>query len=167
MPVNVEYKARLLDCPHAQRICDAHADGPSVLLRQRDTYYRTEAGRLKLREETRDGVAQPDQLITYRRSDDGGSRESDYTVEHHASRPDAEVLVVVEKERRFAMIGEVRVHIDRVEGLGECIEFESLVNDAQSIDQARTALQRVLEAFASVLGEPIAGSYSDLVTPSA
>ncbi|MEM1422815.1 MAG: class IV adenylate cyclase [Planctomycetota bacterium] len=167
MPVNVEYKARLLDRARAERICDTLANGPAVLLRQRDTYFRTDKGRLKLREETRDGIEQTDQLITYRRPDDGASRESDYTVELDAPRPDAEVLVVVEKERRFAMIGEVRVHIDRVEGVGGCIEFESLVNDVQSLEEARTALQRVLDAFAPVLGDPIAGSYADLVTPSA
>ncbi len=138
-----------------------------MVLRQRDTYFRTDDGRLKLREEARDGVPQPDQLITYRRPDDGASRESDYTVELDAPRPEAPVLVVVEKERRFSMIGEVRVHIDRVVGLGDCIEFESLVNERQDLEDARDALRAVLDTFAPVLGAPIAGSYSDLVTPSA
>ncbi|GAB4550229.1 MAG: hypothetical protein Tsb0013_11840 [Phycisphaerales bacterium] len=165
MPVNVEYKARLIDRPRAEAICDAHADSAPSILHQRDTYFQAASGRLKLREEIRDGVAQPAKLITYHRPDHGDSRQSDYTVELDAPRPDSAVIAVVEKVRRFSMIGQVRVHIDTVEGVGDCIEFESLVNDRQDPERAHDALRTLLDVFAPVMGAPIGGSYAELVTP--
>jgi homotetrameric cytidine deaminase len=124
---------------------------------QRDTYFARATGRLKVREQTPGDT----ELIQYRRSDEAGPRVSHY---RRVPAPDAlrealeaalGTLVVVEKRRRLLLAGRVRIHLDRVEGLGDFIELEAVGDDdAAAIDRLREQLQ---------IGELIPGSYSDLL----
>ncbi len=166
MPTNVEYKAHLTDRPEADRLAMEGSGGPPTILVQRDTYYEVTDGRLKKREETQDGAVQAPVLIRYHRADNAGTRDSQYTLEPVEREPEEPVWLVVEKTRRFSMIGEVRIHIDAVYTLGDFIEFESLVNEKQGHAQAQATLDAVLQRFAPVLGEPIDTSYSALLEAS-
>jgi homotetrameric cytidine deaminase len=128
------------------------------LLRQRDTYFRVAAGRLKLREES-PGTAT---LIQYVRPDATAARDSRYRLVPVAD-PDClraalagalGVLAVVEKERRLLVWESVRIHLDRVAGQGTFVELEDVEGE-----QWRVA--RVAEALGLTADQSVAGSYAD------
>ena len=165
--VNVEIKARTAD-PDA---IEAHLEARGARFvgrdRQVDTYFRCAAGRLKLREGAIENA-----LIYYRRPDAAGPKRSDIELARVA--PDAalrEVLeaalgveTVVDKSRAIYFAGNVKLHVDRVRGLGDFVEIEAIDEDG-SLGEAR--LREQCEAFMRELGiEPadlVARSYSDLV----
>lgn len=151
-------------------------------LRQVDTYYRVPHGRLKLRRIDRlptNGdavpVARTAELIGYDRADDAGSRWSRYHVA--ALDPASEgavdeslalalgVLVQVSKRRDVALVGATRVHLDRVDGLGDFIELETVIagqDDASALREHEAVIALLeLDRFTTV-----AGSYSDLLLRS-
>ena len=106
-------------------------------------------------------------------ADDASARPSDYELlssEQAARRFDLQALsqwAVVDKRRTLWMAGEVRVHLDRVAGLGEFLELEALVNERQDETQAARELERILRALAPALGAICSESYSDLVSSRA
>jgi len=108
-------------------------------LRQRDTYFAAPHGRLKLREQE-PGDAE---LIAYERPDAAEARESRYRITPVADpATTAEALdaalgtvVVVDKRRRLLLWEGVRIHLDRVGGLGDFVELEGVA--AEDSDLAR------------------------------
>ncbi|MBA2429336.1 MAG: class IV adenylate cyclase, partial [Thermoleophilaceae bacterium] len=98
-------------------------------LHQRDTYFHAVHGRLKLREQP----PEPPHLIAYSRAAGQGPRPSLYRIAEVADPTVlAETLgdtlgvrVVVEKARRLLMWRNVRIHVDRVAGLGDFVELEA------------------------------------------
>ncbi len=138
------------------------------MLVQRDTYFRVPQGRLKLREE--EGAAP--HLIAYERPDITGSRESRYRIVEMAQADDLEaalsdvlgVEVVVRKERRlFLWEGNVRIHLDTVEGLGSFIEFEAVAAADSDLKHERDQAARLRAAFEIDDADVIRGSYCDLM----
>ncbi len=166
---NVEIKCELRDRARAQQICRELGARRVGLLEQRDTYYRVPGGRLKRRE----SPGRADCWIAYERADDASARPSDYELlssQQAARRFDLRALsqwAVVDKRRTLWMAGEVRVHLDRVAGLGEFLELEALVNERQDETQAARELERILRALAPALGATCSESYSDLVSSRA
>ena len=136
---NVELKAR---DPHPDRTLErALALGAEDHgeLRQRDTYFAAPHGRLKLREQEPGGA----ELIAYERPDAAEARESRYRITPVADpATTAEALdaalgtvVVVDKRRRLLLWEGVRIHLDRVGGLGDFVELEGVA--AADSDLAR------------------------------
>ena len=127
---NVEIKARCADLARAREVTASLATEHVGLDDQTDTYFCTRAGRLKLRESSRSGA----QLIAYRRPDLEGARRSDYVVLPVADprllkemlREQLGVHVVVHKTRDVWLYHEVRVHLDRVDSLGDFVELEAV-----------------------------------------
>jgi len=166
--VNVEIKARTGD-PEA---VEAHLDRRGARFvgrdRQIDTYFRCAAGRLKLREGNIENA-----LIFYRRPDGEGPKRSDIELARlvRADSGLREVLdaafgveVVVDKSRAIYFVGNVKLHVDRVEGLGAFVEIEAIDEDG-SLGEAHLLAQ--CRAFMDELGigegDLVAVSYSDLV----
>lgn len=124
-------------------------------------------GRLKLREEP-DAVAT---LIAYERPDLAGNKESRYRlVEVPEPAELREALAaalgiagVVGKARRLFIHEGVRIHLDRVDGLGDFIEFEGIV--AAGDDPRRFGV--LLDSLRGSLGirdeDLLRESYSDLL----
>src|SRR3954469_8092567 len=145
---NVELKAR--DPDPARSLARARALGAEDHgdLRQRDTYFAAPRGRLKLREQDPGGA----ELIAYERPDAAQARESRYRI---APVPDPDALrdalaaslgvtVVVDKRRRLLLWEGVRIHLDRVDGLGDFVELEGVAPAASdlSAEGARVARLR-------------------------
>lgn len=162
--VNLEFKARIrrLD-EFAARLQSIGAQDRGVLV-QRDTYFRVEHGRLKLREQN--GAAE---LIPYERDEDGGDRVSRYRV-IPVTAPTTELRAllwrhglrgVVDKRRHLWLYQNARIHLDSVEELGAFIEFE--IVDPASADDARRLLAYLMSALGLEMGQGIAGSYIDLL----
>jgi adenylate cyclase class IV len=87
------------------------------------------------------------ELIAYARMDQAGSRWSTYEVvpiaaEHAPAMLRALLLshherVRIDKLRHVGLIGQTRVHLDRVEGLGSFVELETVIGDQRDDDAAR------------------------------
>ena len=123
-------------------------------------------GRLKLREEP--GRAT---LIAYERPDLAGNKESRYRLvevpEPAELRAALEstlgITVVVSKSRRLFIHEGVRIHLDRVEGLGDFIEFEGVVADGEDPARFETLLNSLRDSFAIRDEDLLRESYSDLL----
>jgi adenylate cyclase class IV len=165
---NVELKARDADLARTLRRCLELATDDQGVLRQRDSYFGARDGRLKLREQE----PGPSYLIHYRREDKAELRPSEYTLVEIADPPALARLLasalgiecVVGKERRlFLWEQNVRIHLDRVDGLGTFVEIEAVAppdsNLARERDQAER-LRALLEIESSQL---VPTSYSDLL----
>lgn len=162
---NVEYKAELRDLELARAICRALKASEIITMDQLDTYYRIPSGRLKKRE----CPGEPTEYIFYDRPDRTRPKLSHFVIysekqalERFGTQP-LPVWVVVRKRRELFMHGQVRIHLDTVEGLGKFLEFEAMVSIAFNIAKCHAAIERLKQAFAPVLGEPIACGYSDLL----
>jgi homotetrameric cytidine deaminase len=160
---NVELKA--VDPDPARSLAVARDLGAEDrgILRQRDTYFRTRAGRLKLREEEPGGAT----LIQYDRPDAAQARESRYRL---TSVPDPEelrasldaalgTLVVVDKERHLLLWEGVRIHLDMVEGLGSFVELEGVARDDSDLGAEHDKVARLRDALQ--VGDVLTDSYSD------
>lgn len=166
MPRNIEIKARI-DCveallPRARAL----ADGDACVIDQHDTFFRVAHGRLKLREFA-DGSAE---LIHYHRPDVEQAKASDYV---RVPVPDAAALRAalargcgivghVRKRRLLLRAGQTRVHLDRVEGLGDFIELEVVLRDGQGDDEGRAIAERLLQRLGLADAPRLAGAYLDL-----
>jgi predicted adenylyl cyclase CyaB len=163
---NLELKARLRSRDAALKSCEGLGGADHGVLRQRDTYFAAAHGRLKLREE--DGRAE---LIAYHRPDIAAERESSF---HRVAVADPAALAaalaatlgivaVVGKERRLFIWQGVRIHLDRVAGLGDFVEFEAPLGAGSPIGSARS----LLAVLASRLGireeDRVAVGYVDLI----
>jgi adenylate cyclase class IV len=162
---NVEFKAELRDLPLARTVCRTLKATLIATLEQTDTYYRVPNGRLKKRE----CVGEPTEFIYYDRQNGSLPKTSEFTIYSESQAQQRFGLkplptwIVVKKSRELWMLGGVRIHLDAVDGLGNFIEFEALVSPSQSIPKCHETLIDLREAFSHCLGEPIAGSYSDML----
>jgi homotetrameric cytidine deaminase len=168
---NVELKAR---DPHPERSLErALALGAEDRgeLRQRDTYFAAPRGRLKLREQEPGGA----ELIAYERADSPRAHESRYRIapvcDPRALREalDAALgtIVVVDKRRRLLVWEGVRIHLDRVEGLGAFVELEGVAGPQSDLgaEAARVARLRAELGIEDAAIE--AASYADLLRAAA
>jgi adenylate cyclase, class 2 len=150
---NVEIKARCGDLARARRAAESLATERLGVDHQVDTYFRTRAGRLKLRESSLSGG----QLVPYLRADEPGPRRSDYRVVPLDDAPGLKRLLsrilgvhrVVRKEREIFLCGNVRIHLDRVEGLGHFVELEAVFDGSPA---AEAEEQRKVERLMRELG---------------
>jgi len=169
---NLELKAVDRDPGGSREICEGlGAEARGVLL-QEDIYFDVPRGRLKLRREK--GASA--HLIAYERSNDSRQRESRYRiieveddVELEAALASAlGIKAVVKKARRLFLYEGVRIHLDRVDGLGSFIEFEGVATP-EDPDLAR--FEALLAHLRHSLGiqdpDLIGDSYCDLILASA
>ncbi|MBT2555554.1 class IV adenylate cyclase [Arthrobacter sp. ISL-5] len=168
MPTNVEIKARVDRLETLLPVIAALADAGPEHVVQDDTFFSCEGGRLKLRALRDDhGV-----LIYYRRADELGPKTSFY-VHSETSDPDGlrSVLALaygesgrVRKRRMVFRIGQARIHLDRVDGLGDFLELEVGVEDGLEPDAATSEAHRLVAAFGIEAGAMVSGAYVDLLS---
>jgi adenylate cyclase, class 2 len=164
---NLELKARGVDPEQSLDACKRlRAEDRGTLL-QKDTYFDVPKGRLKLR---REGHAA--HLIAYERLDLPGQRESRYRIVEIEDSPGLKealasalgITAVVNKERRLFLYESVRIHLDRVDGLGHFIELEGVAAPGE-LDLSR--LEHLLTELRGSLGidetDLIGESYCDLI----
>jgi homotetrameric cytidine deaminase len=162
---NVEIKARDPDpATTLERALALGASDEGVLV-QRDTYFGGARGRLKLREQEPGGA----QLIAYARPDSDKARTSSYRLadvgDPAAVREALDAAlgtrVVVAKRRHLLLWEGVRIHLDAVEGLGSFVELEGVAAPESDLAREHELVARVRDELG--LGEPVPGSYSDLL----
>lgn len=164
---NVELKVRLTNLNAARRVARQLATSPLLREHQVDTYYHARAGRLKLR--VIDGAR--GQLVWYDRPDTTASKTSRYRLievndpaaTHAALEAACGVLVVVDKRREIYLHENVRIHLDRVAGLGTFLEFEAVLAPREPVSKGRRQLLNLVKAFGLTDDQRVPVSYSDLL----
>jgi len=163
MPQNLELKARVSSLAECRTIARALGAKRVWKRKQVDTYFCVRHGRLKVREFS----GGHGELISYRRPDTRGSRVSRFDVIPLArSKPvksalaqTVGILAIVRKERELYMFRNCRIHLDRVTGLGDFMEFEVLVTRGSR--QAVALMKEMKKRFGIRSRGTVAGSYSD------
>lgn len=167
MPRNLEVKARLPDLARTRRAVEALGARHVTTEHQVDRYYQLDgARRCKLRIIRGAGA----HLIRYERPERHDIRTSHYEItpvrDAAAARcllPKGQPVIVVRKRREIHLLDNVRIHLDRVLGLGTFLELEAVV-DAHHDDATCT---RQVEAITRALGVPatavIRASYAELL----
>lgn len=167
MPLNVEIKARCADHERVRTALTRHGARCVGTDHQIDTYFPAKTGRLKLREGNIENS-----LIHYRRPDQDGPKRSEVTLARVPAdaglgavlRAGLEPLVTVDKTREIWFAGNVKLHLDQVEGLGKFVEIEAIDTDG-SVGEERLTEQcrEFMTLFAIDSGDLIDRSYSDMI----
>ncbi len=167
MARNIEIKARIpgLDAIRAKAL--SMASEPSETLQQTDTFFAVPEGRLKVREFS-DGTGE---LISYHRPNTLGPKQSVYT-RYACQNAKAlcetlsRVLPVrgaVVKRREVFLVGQTRVHLDEVEGLGPFVELEVILGDGEPPEHGERVARELLHALDIPETSLIAEAYIDLL----
>ena len=173
MARNVEIKARIDSVDRIAAIAATLADQGPLEIAQDDTFFRCEksADRLKLRTFAPDRA----ELIFYRRANSSGPKESFYLITPTAT-PDAlrESLTLawgqagrVRKQRRLFLVGRTRVHLDRVEGLGEFLELEVVLQEGEPAEAGVAEAHALMARLGVAEGQLVQGAYVDLLRAQA
>jgi len=165
---NVEIKARMADLAAVRTTVEQLADKGPVVLEHEDTFFRCEQGRLKLRCL---GDGAPAELIFYRREKAAGPKESRYVI-HRTSDPQGllavlsaalEVRAVVRKRRTLYLVGPTRVHLDEVEGLGQFVELEVVLQPGQDISEGVAIARGLIAKLGISQNQLVEKAYVDLL----
>ena len=171
MPSNVEIKARVRDFAALSDRARQLSDTEVRILPQTDTFFKIAAGRLKLRELD----SGPAQLIYYDRPDQDGPKRSDYVI-FETSDPRALKSVLtqalgirgqVNKVRHLYTIGQTRIHLDEVRGLGDFMELEVVLQPGQSDDDGRKIAEELISRLKIDRGDLLEAAYIDLLEQAA
>ena len=167
MARNVEIKARVESLAAIAQKAAAIATSGPVEIAQDDTFFACPSGRLKLRAFSADRG----ELIFYRRADTQAPKASFY-VRSGTSQPDSmrEALSLaygvtgrVRKQRTLYLVGRSRVHLDRVEGLGDFVEIEVVLEDTYDVDAGAREAHELMARLGIDASQLIAGAYVDLL----
>lgn len=165
---NYEIKVRYENLKFAEKqaiMADANLLG---IDHQRDTYFVTGKGRLKLRFSD---LSEP-YLIPYLREDQKGIKLSRYEkipVENADSVREifASLLGVemeIRKTRTIYIYENVRIHLDKVEKLGSFIELEAVFNPTESDEESeKMKINHLMNLFEINSKDLLADSYYDLM----
>ena len=171
MARNIEIKARIDNIESVYERALALADAGPETITQDDTFFFCDKGRLKLRTFS----AEKGELIFYRRPDQKGLKESFYLISP-LQDPDSlrEALTLaygqagrVRKTRTLFLAGRTRIHLDRVEGLGEFLELEVVLEEAEDAEAAKALAQALMKRLSIQSHQLIEGAYVDLLPGTA
>lgn len=167
MPANIEIKARVRDFEALCRRAEALSDAPLEVIPQEDTFFNTPRGRLKLRQLS----PQRGQLVYYERDDAAGPKRSEYLL---AETPAPSALKaaltaalgvrgVVRKTRRLYLVGQTRIHLDEVEGLGRFMELEVVLRPGQGDAEGQAIASELMVKLGVSEADLLEGAYLDLL----
>lgn len=167
MPANIEIKAHARNFKDIRARAERLSHTPVQVITQEDTFFNVNHGRLKLR------VLAPDeaQLIFYTRPDQEGPKRSDYHLAHSKDPGSLKRVLelaygvrgIVRKTRYLYLVGQTRVHLDDVEGLGPFLELEVVLQNGQSDAEGQRIAEELMSALGVERGDLIDGAYMDLL----
>lgn len=167
MPVNIEVKARVDDFDGLKARAEALSDQPVKVIPQEDTFFNTEKGRLKLRMQAPDFGC----LIYYERRDQDGPKRSDYFLAKTDEPENLKTTLslalgvrgAVRKTRYLYMVGQTRIHLDEVEGLGHFMELEVVMREGQNDAEGQAIAEDLMRKLGVRKEALIEGAYMDLL----
>ncbi len=167
MAQNIEVKCRVSRLEPIRTLLQQRGIERRAVLVQRDTFFISRQGRIKLRQ-IRDGQAQ---LIIYLRSDEADIRLSEYMVVEVTEAAKLETLLsqtlgsrgVVQKTRELYLIENIRIHLDVVEHLGEFVEFEAVLGEPDQTALNQEKVHKLMEQLGIRDGQICGEAYIDLL----
>ena len=166
--LNVEIKARTEDPSGVAARAGAIADrGPAVFY-QDDTYFDCPEGRLKVRLSS----DSEGELIFYARADTKAAKESRYRIVPtsdpygmiNTMSERYGVLGQVRKKRTLFLVGNARIHLDEVEGLGSCfVEIEVVLSEDETVEQGIASVALLMKRLGIRKKDLVGESYLDLL----
>jgi predicted adenylyl cyclase CyaB len=167
LPANIEIKARARDFEATKSRAEGLSDTPVQIIPQEDIFFKVEKGRLKLR------ILAPNQaqLIYYTRPDQEGPKRSEYHLTYSGDPVNLRRVLelaygirgIVRKTRYLYLVGQTRVHLDDVEGLGRFMELEVVLEEGQSDAEGQNVAEELMSALGVERGDLIDGAYMDLL----
>ncbi|KAM9313255.1 uncharacterized protein PAF06_011240 [Gastrophryne carolinensis] len=167
MPRNVEVKARIHNWESTLQVCQQLSKSSGEKISQRDIFFNTSQGRLKLRD-FQDGRGQ---LIYYERPDMLGPKLSNYSISNTADPAGLEDVLTqalgvrgkVVKERFLFLVGQTRIHLDKVQDLGEFLELEVVLTESQSLQDGDIIAEQLMSSLGISKADLLTGAYMDLL----
>jgi predicted adenylyl cyclase CyaB len=167
MARNVEIKASIESVEALSPRAAALASEGPIAIDQDDTFFRCKYGRLKLRVRAEDDG----EVIFYRRADQHGPKESEYfrapTSDPGALRATLSMaygeIGRVRKRRILYLAGRTRIHLDRVEGLGDFLELEVVLVDGEPVEAGVREAQVLMARLGIDTSQLIERAYVDLL----
>ncbi len=165
--LNIELKARTARQNDIRAWLQAHNADFRGTDQQTDTYFKVPDGRLKLRAGNVEN-----NLIHYRRSDNPEARASEVALAPVADSNALKtvltralgVLIEVQKRREIYFIGNVKFHLDELDGLGQFVEIEAI---AQTAADTEARLHEQCRFYSDLFGirpeDILSESYSDML----
>ena len=171
MPSNIEIKARVRDLERLVARAAELSEAAPTVIPQVDTFFVTPQGRLKLRE-LGPGKAQ---LISYERPDGDGPKRSEYQIYETTGGPALKAVLAmalgirgtVEKVRRLYLVGQTRVHLDDVKGLGQFVELEVVLRPDQTEAQGQHIAAALMVELGIEQADLLEVAYMDLLERTA
>lgn len=164
MNKNLEIKIKLEDASHINSIRNSLKQYSRSVEKQIDVYYKVRKGRLKLRIiNDKEGS-----LILYKRAEKKGKRISHYIISKTKDFRELdfilsrqfEILVKVIKKREIFVSKNVRVHLDKVSGLGNFLEIEIIYS---KLLNAKKQMKELINLLHLDEKKFIKNSYSDML----
>ena len=187
MKRNIEIKALNPNRKNTYKICKELC-GPEYepkVIRQQDTFFNCSAeGRLKIRNIYSSdpstaplyGVVEPEcsQLIYYERPSETGPKMSSYSIVQLDTDRDLKKMYdilsctngissCVNKERTLFIIDQTRIHLDSVQGLGEYLELEVVLEEGQDEKYGERVARSLMEILQIKNEYLIEGAYADML----
>ncbi|KAL3842991.1 hypothetical protein ACJMK2_020959 [Sinanodonta woodiana] len=167
MPANVEIKASVADVDSLKQKAAELSESKGTILIQEDVFFQVPKGRLKLRK-LQDA---PSQLIFYERTDQSGPKFSDYNITQIADPESLKETLgkalgiqgIVKKTRTLYIVGQTRVHVDTVDGLGNFMELEVVLEDGQSVEEGQYMAEDLMSKLGVKTADLVSVSYMDLI----
>lgn len=171
MARNIEIKARVDDIEAIAAVAASLANAAPVEIYQDDTFFQCENGRLKLRAFSKN----QGELIFYNRPNHAGPKECFYVrsqTAEPASLREALSLACgqagqVRKNRTLYLVGRTRIHLDKVEGLGDFLELEVVLAEGESPQHGIDTAHQLMEKLGVDPSQLIEGAYVDLLVKTA
>jgi len=163
VPTNLELKISVTSHQSLKEILEQIGAENRGILKQKDVYYSTPNGLLKLRIENKN-----ESLIFYNRNEKDKNRWSDFEVLEFAKGKGEkffnnlfDVEVIVKKERELFYYDDTRIHLDTVKSLGKFLELETLVINGK-VD-AKKRFEKIISLLKLDESKQIRKSYRDLL----
>lgn len=163
---NLEAKFELSDFPAARKELASLGFVASGVLTQRDTFFITPRGKLKLREQP-DGAW----LIYYQRDHQSAFELSDYLIVDVSNPTEMRTILraalgvraEVSKQRMLFLRRNVRVHLDEVAKLGRFAEIELMLSPGDDPNAHFVILREILDALGIAPSALLEKSYFEML----
>ncbi len=164
---NIEIKAKLHNFQEAKTIAERLSNTPCQVLYQEDTFFNSSTGKLKLRVfNEAEG-----ELIFYERDDTRTTKQSFYILSKTQNPGSLKLALkaalgvrgIIKKTRLVYLVGQTRIHLDQVEGLGSFIELEFVMNSNQLRSEGTKEIDKIIKQFGISQKDLIAEASIDLL----
>ncbi|MGH7931894.1 MAG: class IV adenylate cyclase [Candidatus Binataceae bacterium] len=164
---NIEAKFKLRDLERARERALAMGFAARGEFEQRDTFFVVANGKLKLREQEGAGAS----MIYYSRERYDRLDLSNYEIVMVADGAAMRavlaaalgVLAEVRKQRTLLTRANVRLHLDRIDGLGEFGEIEAVLAEDDSVAANQAAAREILTGLGITDADRVEMSYFELL----